>query len=168
MGRPWRRTMDGRGTLQMERRIIRGPGEADFGRVGCVRDVQALRYVRECQVIAIATDVADAKRHSIEVGDSAFGPENCVWDRTGRCLFDDGEDLACLRIKTRRRTKEAPGQADVARGDESAVLADIGPIEINVQPSTDVFNRKRRVEKDPAASPYVSDHTVATHRRALS
>src|SRR5689334_1469909 len=148
--------MDGRGALQVERRIVRGPGEADFGRVGCVGNVEAGRYGCECEVIAIATDVADAKRHSIQVGDSAFGPENCVWDRTGRGLFDDGENLAWLRIKTRRRTKEPPGQAHVSRGDESAVLADIGPIEINVQPSTDVFNRKRRVEKDPAASPYVS------------
>src|SRR5881394_2457130 len=61
---------------------------------------------RECHVIAIATDVADAKRHSIQGGNSPFGSERCICDRTWRCLLDDGESLAWLRMKTSRR-KEA-------------------------------------------------------------
>src|SRR4030095_5722106 len=91
------------------------------------------RHNRECHVIAIATDVADAKGHSIQVGDSPFGSEKCACDRTWRCLLDDGVNLACLRIKTRRRTKEAAARAHVARCNESAVFADIGPFETNPQ-----------------------------------
>src|SRR5687767_2778489 len=60
MEQPWRRTIDGRGALQAEPGIIRGPGEADLGRVRCPRDLQAQRCGREGHVIAIATDVAEA------------------------------------------------------------------------------------------------------------
>jgi hypothetical protein len=39
---------------------------------------------RECHVIAVATDVADAKRHSIQGGDSPFGSQEFViWPACG-------------------------------------------------------------------------------------
>src|SRR6266498_2240616 len=110
--------------------------QADIGRVGkselsaeplhCAEHdrhrVAGLR--RECHVIAIATDVADAKRHSIQGGDCPFGSQECVCDHTWRCLLDDGVDLAWLRIKTGRRKKTAAAQSHVARCNESAVFAD--------------------------------------------
>src|SRR5205085_9796170 len=105
MVRPRRRAIDGRAALELKPRIIRGPREAHLGRVG-PGDVQARQCGRECQVIAIATDVADAKRHSIQGDDFPFGSERCICDetrdRTWRCFVDDGENLAWLRITTRR------------------------------------------------------------------
>src|SRR5207247_3630433 len=128
----------GRGAQQLKPGIIRGPGEADGGRVR-PGDVEARRCGRECHVLAIATDVAEAKRHSIQGDESPFGPENCGGvsghgcDWTRRLLVNDGENLARLRIKTRRWRKAPTGQRHVARGNESAVFADIGPIEMNIQ-----------------------------------
>src|SRR6185436_9621411 len=116
---------------------------------------------RERHVIAIASDVADAKWHSIQGDDFPFGPEKCTYDRAWRCLLDDGVNLAGLRIKASRRTNVAAARAHVARGNESAVFADIGPFEINIQVAyIDVSDRKRRVRNDVVASRYVSDLAV--------
>src|SRR5436190_3812426 len=65
-------------------------------------------------------NVAEAKRHSIQGDDFPFGPQECICDRTRRCLLDNGENLAWLRIKARRWKKAARAQAHVARGNESA------------------------------------------------
>src|SRR6185503_4830580 len=89
------------------------------------------------------------------------GPKNALVTGPGDVFLDNGVNLACLRIKTSRRAKEAAARAQVARCNESAVFADIGPIETNPQVAyTDVFDRKRRVGNDVVASRYVSDLTV--------
>src|SRR5439155_16184186 len=110
------------------------------------------RVGRERHVIAIATDVAETKRHSIQGGDSPFGSERCICNRTRRCLLDNGENLTGLRMKASRWKKAAVVQPHLARCNESAVFADIGPIETNHQDTPtrlrgsgteEVFDRKR-------------------------